>query len=65
MILFTHRESLAGFKEVMPPSLCIEESVSLRRKHGSKLLGELFGSTPWGLCDVVVVYPKYQVPPQD
>jgi hypothetical protein len=48
----------------MPPSLGIEEEVSLRRKYGNRLLDELFGSTPWGLCDVVVVYPKYQVPPQ-
>jgi hypothetical protein len=63
VILFTHRDSLAGFKEIMPPSLGIREEVSLRRKYGRGLLDTMFGSTPWGLCDVVVVYPKYQVKP--
>ncbi len=63
VILFTHRESLAGFKQVLPPSLGIIETISLRRKHDNPLLDKLFGSTPWGLCDVAVVVPKYQVPP--
>jgi 4-amino-4-deoxy-L-arabinose transferase-like glycosyltransferase len=64
VILFTHRESFAGFKQTLPPSLGIVETVSLRRKHGHALLDRLFGSTPWGLCDVAVVVPLYQVPPQ-
>ncbi len=63
VILFTHQESRLGFERSMPPSLGIEESVSMRRNYGNKLLDKLFGSTPWGLCDVLVVYPKYQVPP--
>ncbi len=65
VILFTHRESLAGLKEILPPSLDIREEVSLRRKYGKGLLDTVFGSTPWGLCDVVVVSPKHQVPPRN
>jgi 4-amino-4-deoxy-L-arabinose transferase-like glycosyltransferase len=64
VILFTHQQSLAGFKEILPPSLGIREEVSLRRKYARGILNTLFGSTPWGLCDVVVVYPKHQVPPR-
>jgi hypothetical protein len=63
VILFTHRESFAGFKNTMPPSLAIVESQTLRRGYGNALLDRLFGSTPWGLCDVAVVVPLYQVPP--
>jgi len=65
VILFTHRESLAGFKAILPPSLEIVEEVSLRRKHGHAILDKFAGSTPWGLCDVVVVEPRYQVPPTE
>lgn len=65
VILFTHRESLAGFKRTMPPSLGVVEEVSLRRAYGNGLLDALFGVTPWGLCDVLVVEPKYQVPPTE
>jgi hypothetical protein len=65
VILFTHRESLAGFKRTLPPSLGIVEEVSLRRRYGNRLLDTLFGVTPWGLCDVIVLEPKYQVPPSE
>jgi hypothetical protein len=41
------------------------EEVSLRRDYGNGLLDALFGVTPWGLCDVLVVEPKYQVPPTE
>ncbi len=58
VILFTHHDSLAGFKNTLPPSLSIVEEVSLRRQYGKGTLDKLFGSTPWGLCDVVVVAPK-------
>lgn len=58
VILFTHQQSLAGFRHALPPSLQIAEEVSLRRKYGDKLLDALFGSTPWGLCDIVVIEPK-------
>ena len=63
VILFTHRESLAGFMQTLPPSLRIVEMVTLKRKNGSAILDKLFGATPWGLCDVAVVVPRYQVPP--
>ena len=65
VILFTHRDSLAGFKNTLPPSLEIVEAVTLKRKGGGSLLDKFAGSTPWGLCDVAVVVPKYQVPPPD
>jgi hypothetical protein len=65
VILFTHRESFEGFKRTLPPSLGIVEAVSLRRKYGNAILDKLFGSTPWGLCDVVVVVPRYHVPPSE
>ena len=58
VILFTHEDSLAGFRNTLPPSLEIVEVVSLKRKYGRPLLDKVFGSTPWGLCDVAVVVPK-------
>ena len=64
VILFTHRESFNGFRQTLPPSLGIVETATLRRKYGSAILDKLFGSTPWGLCDVAVVVPRYQVPPR-
>jgi 4-amino-4-deoxy-L-arabinose transferase-like glycosyltransferase len=63
VILFTHRESLAGFKNTLPPSLKIVETVTLKRKGAGSLLDKLAGSTPWGLCDIAVVVPLYHVPP--
>jgi hypothetical protein len=58
VILFTHYDSLAGFRQILPPSLEIVETVTLKRKNTNPLLDKLFGSTPWGLCDVAVVVPK-------
>ena len=58
VILFTHSEALAGFRSTLPPSLEIIEETSLKRKYGEKVLQKLFGSTPWGLCDVAVVVPR-------
>jgi 4-amino-4-deoxy-L-arabinose transferase-like glycosyltransferase len=58
VILFTHHDSLAGFKNALPPSLEIVETATLKRK-GKSWLDKLGGSTPWGLCDVAVVVPKY------
>jgi hypothetical protein len=65
VILFTHSDSLAGFRNTMPASLEIIEETSLRRKYGDKLLQKVFGSTPWGLCDVAVVVPKGTRGPND
>jgi 4-amino-4-deoxy-L-arabinose transferase-like glycosyltransferase len=58
VILFTHYNSLEGLKEILPPSLEIVETVTLKRKNQNAILDKLFGSTPWGLCDVAVVVPK-------
>jgi 4-amino-4-deoxy-L-arabinose transferase-like glycosyltransferase len=63
VILFTHADSLAGLKQILPPSLAIVETTTLKRKVGTGVLDKLFGATPWGLCDVAVVVPLYQVPP--
>jgi 4-amino-4-deoxy-L-arabinose transferase-like glycosyltransferase len=65
VILFTHRESFAAIKQTLPPSLAIVESATLKRNYGHGLLDRFFGSTPWGLCDVAVVVPLYQVPPAE
>jgi len=65
VILFTHRDSLKGFKNTLPPSLEIVETATLKRKGSGSILDKLTGSTPWGLCDVAVVVPKYHVPPPD
>ncbi len=58
VILFTHRDSLAGFRNTLPPSLEIVETATLRRDYDSALMEKVFGSTPWGLCDIAVVLPK-------
>jgi 4-amino-4-deoxy-L-arabinose transferase-like glycosyltransferase len=65
VILFTHRESFTGFKRTLPPSLAIVEAQTLRRGYGNALFDRLLGSTPWGLCDVAVVRPLYQVSPAE
>jgi hypothetical protein len=59
VILFTHYESLAGLRQILPPSLEIAETVTLKRKNANPILDKFFGSTPWGLCDVAVVVPKH------
>ena len=58
VILFTHRDAFAGFRNTLPPSLEIAETATLARGYGRPLLDKLFGSTPWGLCDVAVVVPR-------
>jgi 4-amino-4-deoxy-L-arabinose transferase-like glycosyltransferase len=58
VVLFTHRDALAGFRNTLPSSLEIAETVSLRRTTGIRLVDRLVGSTPWGLCDVAVVVPR-------
>lgn len=60
VILFTHYESLDGLRQILPPSLEISETVTLKRKNENPILDKLFGSTPWGLCDVAVVVPRSQ-----
>ena len=63
VILFTHHDSLAGFRSQMPASLEIVEAVSLRRKYSSAWLTKLLGTTPWGLCDIAVVAPRTTASP--
>lgn len=58
VVLFTHRDALAGFRNTLPPSLEIAETVTLKRATGVKWLDRVVGSTPWGLCDVAVVVPR-------
>jgi hypothetical protein len=58
VILFTHSDSLAGFRNALPPSLEIVEESSLKRKYRDAGVQKLLGSTPWGLCDMAVVVPK-------
>jgi 4-amino-4-deoxy-L-arabinose transferase-like glycosyltransferase len=65
VILFTHRDSFTGFKNTLPPSLAIVETATMKRKGSGSVLDKFAGSTPWGLCDVAVVVPKYHVPPPD
>ncbi len=66
VVLFTHRDSLAGFRAALPPSLSIVEEVSLKRKAaGLPLLDKLAGATPWGLCDIAVVAPNGKRPVGD
>ncbi|MFO0802022.1 MAG: glycosyltransferase family 39 protein [Gemmataceae bacterium] len=57
VILFTHSDSLAGFRNSLPPSLEILEETTLKRKHDGAMT-KLLGKSPWGLCDVAVVVPK-------
>jgi 4-amino-4-deoxy-L-arabinose transferase-like glycosyltransferase len=63
VILFTHHDSLAGFRNALPPSLKIVETETLKRKGKGSVPDKLAGATPWGLCDVAVVVPLYHVPP--
>jgi 4-amino-4-deoxy-L-arabinose transferase-like glycosyltransferase len=56
VVLFTHRHSLATFKEVLPPQLKITESATFRRSSRTDSLAEkLAGDSPWGLCDLAVI----------
>lgn len=58
VILFTHHDALAGFRNALPPSLTIVETVSLRRSYGHPWLDKILGITPWGLCDIAVIAPR-------
>ena len=58
VILFTHHDALAGFRNALPESLTIVETVSFRRSYGHPWLDRIFGITPWGLCDIAVIAPR-------
>lgn len=55
VVLFTHRHSLATFKEVLPKCLRIVETSTLRRGHSVSLAEKLAGDSPWGLCDIAII----------
>ena len=65
IILCTHRHSLKGLKELLPPEVCVVESVhcglaDMPNVPGSvmKPLAKLMGETALGLCDVAVIGPR-------
>ena len=56
VVLFTHRHSLNTLKEVLPKSLRIVETTSLKRDvSGASVAEKLAGDSPWGLCDVAII----------
>jgi len=71
VILFTHRHSLQGFKQFLPPNLCITEERRLDLVAPpfvpgwlAHRLNALAGETALGLADVAVVEHKpVEIPP--
>jgi hypothetical protein len=61
VVLFTHDHSLHGFKETVRGAVGCKVTVTgerdMRRKGESKLMKELLGGGPWGLCDIAVIEP--------
>jgi 4-amino-4-deoxy-L-arabinose transferase-like glycosyltransferase len=56
VVLFTHRHSLETFKQVLPPELKVTEAVPVKHQGtGAKVLDDLVGDGPWGLCHVAVI----------
>jgi 4-amino-4-deoxy-L-arabinose transferase-like glycosyltransferase len=56
IVLFTHRHSLETFKQVLPPQLKVTEATAVKhRGTGAKLLDDIVGDGPWGLCHVAVI----------
>jgi hypothetical protein len=67
VVLCTHRHSLKGLKELLPPEVCVVESVhvELAAMPGvpdrlMKPLAKMMGETALGLCDVAVIGPRGQ-----
>jgi 4-amino-4-deoxy-L-arabinose transferase-like glycosyltransferase len=65
VILCTHRHSLQGLHELLPPDVCIVEEVRLGLAdlpgvppRLMKQLARLMGETALGLCDIAVVEPR-------
>jgi 4-amino-4-deoxy-L-arabinose transferase-like glycosyltransferase len=65
VVLCTHRHSLKGLKELLPPEVCVVESVhlDLAAMPGvpdrlMKPLKKVLGETALGLCDVAVIGPR-------
>jgi hypothetical protein len=56
IVLFTHRHSLDTFKQVLPPQLKVTEATPVKhRGTGARLLDDIVGDGPWGLCHVAVI----------
>lgn len=56
VVLFTHRHSLETFKQVLPPQLKVTEETAVKHAGtGAKILDDLVGDGPWGLCHVAVI----------
>jgi hypothetical protein len=62
VVLCTHRHSLKGLKELLPPEVCVVESVHLGLtdmpgvpERLKKPLAKMMGETALGLCDVAVI----------
>jgi hypothetical protein len=69
VILCTHRHSLRGLHQLLPPDVRIVEEVhyGLENIHGvpprlMKVLVQLMGETALGLCDIAVVEPGWAHP---
>jgi hypothetical protein len=65
VVLCTHRHSLHGLKELLPPEVCVVESVHVGLgdvpgvpHRFRKPLANLMGETALGLCDVAVIGPR-------
>ena len=65
VILCTHRHSLKGLKQLLPPEMCVVESVHLGLadmpgvpESAMKPLAKMMGETALGLCDVAVIGPR-------
>lgn len=70
VILCTHRSSLLGLKQALPPEVHVveERHFALSKIDGlpeelSQRIAELAGRTPFGLCDVVVIERRPQPQP--
>jgi hypothetical protein len=68
VILCTHRSSLCGLRQLLPPEVAVVESVSLGLrdipgvpKSIMKPLNLMMGETALGLCDIAVVEKKMPV----
>ncbi len=69
VILCTHRHSLLGLHQLLPPDVRIVEEVHLGLApipnvppRAMKLLAKLMGETALGLCDIAVVEPGWAHP---
>jgi hypothetical protein len=72
VILCTHRSSLTGLKQLLPPEVMVTESIHLGLAdiagvppRWMKQLKQLLGQTALGLSDVAVVQPRAPIRPEE